>query len=366
MSKPAPLVSIIIVNWNGGKVIERCFESVYAQSFKDFEVILIDNGSTDNSLNMVKSRWPATRIIRLVENLGFAAANNIGAKTAKGHWLALLNNDAYPEPDWLTSLLDASQQHPDLFFFTSCQIQADVPHKLDGTGDEYNIGGIAWRRQNNEAVEKAGQEIDEVFSACGAAAFYPRDAFLESGGFDESYFAYHEDVDLGFRLRLIGYRCLYVPNARVFHVGSASLGKESEFAIYHSLRNMLWTFFKNMPGRYFWIYLPVHIGMNLGYSFLYGLCCCPCISLRAMKDALLGLPSILCQRKRIQSNLQVDPQELIRVIRRPRTRIRNPFAFLFLLPRLIFNFIRAVKKCREQRHGSTFLQVDKSNVPFKI
>jgi len=344
-----PLVSIIIINWNGGAVLERCLASVFLQTVQSIEVILVDNASTDHSMDQMEARWPQVNIIRMEKNMGFAAANNIAAGVARGKWLALLNSDAFPEPNWLESLLAASEEYPGPFFFASCQIQANDPEKLDGTGDQYNIGGIAWRRQHNQPVDGAINVVDEVFSACGASAFYPRKAFLDAGGFDDSFFSYLEDIDLGFRLRLLGYRCLYVPQARVFHVGSASLGRESEFAIYHSLRNMVWVFYKNMPARYFWKYLPVHVFMSFAYSLYYALCCCPWISLRAMKDALLGLPSVLRTRKKIQSTLIADPEEVIRMIRMPLRKKRNPFGVILLLPKMLIAFVYAVKKCRSER-----------------
>lgn len=343
-----PLISVIIVNWNGGGMLQRCLETVFQQTLQDIEVILVDNASTDDSLELVEQRWPSVRIIHMEENKGFAVANNLAAQSAHGTWIALLNSDAFPEPHWLESLIDASQTHSGLFFFASCQIQADDSGKIDGTGDQYNIGGIAWRRQHNEPMNKAVSVMDEVFGACGASAFYPRDAFLGVGGFDESFFSYLEDVDLSFRLRLQGYRCMYVPDARVLHVGSASLGRESEFAIYHSLRNMVWVYFKNMPTPYFWIYLPVHMVMSFGYSSLYALCCCPWVSLRAMRDALLGLPSTLAARKVIQSTRNIDPAEVIRMMKKTSRRKRTLLEVIFLLPRLLIAFVKAVINCRKQ------------------
>lgn len=347
-------------------MLQRCLKSVFAQTIQNIEVILVDNASTDHSLDDIEKYWPLIKIVRMEQNMGFAAANNIAARAAHGEWLALLNSDAFPEPDWLEALLAASEKHSDLFFFASCQIQANNPNTLDGTGDLYNTGGVAWRRQQNQPVDNAVNVVDEVFSACGASAFYPRDAFLEAGGFDDSFFSYLEDVDLGFRLRLLGYRCLYVPSARVFHVGSASLGKGSEFAIYHSLRNMVWVFYKNMPAPYFWKYLPVHVTMNFVYSLYYASCYCPWISLRAAKDALLGLPSVLAARKKIQTTLQVDPYDVIRLIHSPFRKGRNPLGIIIILPKLLINFILAVKRCREQRRDANILFTVPPKFPLEI
>lgn len=349
MNTPIPLISIIIVNWNSGKYIEQCFEAVFAQTFKNFEIILVDNGSTDNSLESLILRWPQTQFIQLENNIGFAAANNLASKKAKGKWIALLNSDAFPKNDWLEELHKATLQYTGKFFFASCQIQATDSSKLDGTGDEYNVGGIAWRRQNGESVEKASQTINEVFSACGAAAFYPQEAFLEAGGFDVDFFSYLEDVDLGFRLRLLGYKCLYIPQAKVLHIGSASLGIQSEFAIYHSQRNMLWTFIKNMPFPYVFKYLPYHLVMNLGFVLYYGFCYCFCISLKALKDTLIGLPSILRKRKIVQAQIKVAPEEIMRVIQIPKRRNRNLLILIILFPKFVIQFFRAVKRCRAEK-----------------
>lgn len=351
MDKQFPLITVIIVYWNGVNYIDRCLNALFAQTFQDFEVVLVDNGSTDNFIDDIEKRWPSLQILRLEQNLGFAAANNIAAKKARGEWLALLNTDAFPRPGWLAALLQAADEHPDLFFFTSCQIQANNPDLLDGTGDEYNIGGIAWRRQFAMPVEDAVQVVDEVFSACGAAAFYPKGAFVSVGGFDEDFFSYLEDVDLGFRLRLKGFRCLYVPQAQVLHVGSASLGKESEFAVYHSQRNMLWTYIKNMPSPYIWLYLPYHIFMNLAFSLYYGFCFCFCLSWRAKRDALIGLPSMLRKRKEIQAGAQVDAREILSAIRFSARRSRNPFGIFILGPKLLYKFILATRTCRQARQA---------------
>jgi GT2 family glycosyltransferase len=228
----SPLVSVIIVIWNSKKYLPACLDALLAQTNKDFEIVIMDNGSTDLEYLDLEENYPELEmtIKKLNENLGFAVANNIGARLARGKWLALLNADAFPEPDWLEQLLRAADDNPEFTFFASRQIQANTPELLDGTGDTYHVSGLAWRQNYNHPVSKYGIQSGEVFSACAAAALYLRDDFIKVGGFDEDYFSYHEDVDLGFRLRLIGGRCLYVPQAVVYHVGSASTGKTSDFA----------------------------------------------------------------------------------------------------------------------------------------
>ncbi|MDP1615663.1 MAG: glycosyltransferase family 2 protein, partial [Methylococcales bacterium] len=237
------LISVIIVAWNSKPHLSCCLSALSKQTLQDFEVILEDNGSTDNSISDLEFDWRYLHLIvkRLNKNLGFAVANNIGARLARGKWLALLNADAFPEPDWLEQLLRFACHQTDYNFFSSKQTQYDLPHLLDGAGDSYHIGGIAWRRYYNKLTENNGNHVEEVFSACPAAALYSREEFLKIGGFDEDYFSYFEDVDLGFRLRLQGQKCLYVPAAIVHHVGSASTGKRSDFSVHYGYRNMIWT-----------------------------------------------------------------------------------------------------------------------------
>jgi len=238
-------------------------------------------------------------IKKLDSNLGFAVGNNIGARLARGRWLALLNADAFPDPDWLEQLLRAAQNAPAFSFFASRQIQAGQPDLLDGEGDIYHVSGLAWRRQYGTPVYPASQP-EEVFSPCGAAALFDRAEFLAVDGFDEDFFAYHEDVDLGFRLRLVGKRCLYVPGAVVYHIGSASSSKKSDFSMYYGHRNLVWSFFKNMPGGLFWAYLPLHLAANLVLMLFYSLRGRSGVFWRAKRDAFLGLPKYLRKRQEIQ------------------------------------------------------------------
>lgn len=311
-----PFVSIIIVTWNSVKYIYNCLEKLTTQTFQDFEVILVDNGSEDGTLDGLQEKHPAVNLLihKLSSNLGFTAANNIGARLARGKWLALLNADAFPEPDWLEKLLRTTEQNPEYSFFSSRQIQLNAPQLLDGAGDIYHISGLAWRNGYRLSSKAHGHEQKEVFSPCAAAALYSREAFLNVGGFDEDYFSYFEDVDLGFRLRLSGAKCLYVPEAVVHHVGSASTGKRSDFSVYYGYRNMIWTFVKNMPVQLVWFFLPLHISAILFFAIYLTIRGQGKTIWKAIFDAVCGLPKMIEKRRSIQKNRKTKPGELLRVM----------------------------------------------------
>lgn len=317
MQKENVHILIVIVTWNPAKHLNLCFAQLSSQTFKDFEIILLDNGSNDLiNIETLLEKYKTLNItfLRNKTNLGFAVANNIGANLAKGQWIALLNADAFPEPDWLEKLIQATEQYPDCVAFSSKQIQYNQQHLLDGAGDAYHVSGLAWRNSYNLPISKNGLEQKEIFSPCAAAALYSRDAFLKAGGFDEDYFSYFEDVDLGFRLRLLGEKCLYVPEAVVYHVGSASTGKRSDFSVYYGYRNMIWTFFKNMPTPLFWLFLPLHIISVIFFIFYFSLRGQGKVILKAVFDAIRGLPKVLQKRKIVQKNIKIKPKELLRVM----------------------------------------------------
>lgn len=308
--------TVIIVSWNSAAHLRESITALEKQYVRDFKVVIIDNGSTDE---MSQVAVPLNRKLHLIfehlpSNLGFAAANNIGACLAHGKWIVLLNADAFPEPDWLEKLLDAAEKNPEYTAFSSRQIQYYDPHLLDGAGDAYHISGLAWRNHYNLPADRYGLEAGEIFSPCAAAAMYSREEFLKAGGFDEDYFSYFEDVDLGFRLRINGAKCLYVPDAVVRHVGSASTGKRSDFSVYYGYRNMIWTFVKNTPSPYFWRFLPLHIFTVLffaGYLTLRGQ---GKAIWSAIFDAIRGLPKAIRKRKEIQKNLKINPKDLLRTM----------------------------------------------------
>jgi GT2 family glycosyltransferase len=312
MGNDQPLVSVVIVTWNSGRFLPRCLASLVAQNHQDFEVLLIDNGSTDGCLEGVEEGWPSLKIkVELSgENKGFSAANNLGARLARGKWLALLNSDAFPEPAWLEELLQAAKDNPEFSIFASRQLQANAPYLLDGAGDSLHVSGLAWRRFAGFPADRYGLEKEEVFSPCAAAALYLREVFLMVGGFDESFFSYHEDIDLGFRARLLGFRCLYVPGAVVHHVGSASLGAMSDFALYHWQRNFIWSFIQNMPSAFLWVALPAHLLANIFYQVNYSLRGRGGVLVKAKTDALHGFFSAMRKRKGIQKNRKINNKVL--------------------------------------------------------
>ncbi|MFQ6023460.1 MAG: glycosyltransferase family 2 protein [Acidiferrobacterales bacterium] len=292
----------IIVNWNSGSLLEQCIFALQRQTVRLDKIVVVDNASKDGSLELVEKHYPEIALTRLKENMGFAAANNLAvAHVADCHWITLVNPDAFPEPEWLEKLMEAAQAYPVYSSYASRMLLNEDRTRLDGAGDVYHTSGGAWRRGHNQATHKSDFKKGEVFGACAGAALYRRDAFLDVGGFDEGYFCYFEDVDLAFRLRLAGYRCLYVPEAVVHHVGSATMGERSDFTTYHGQRNLVWTYFKDMPWPLFWLYLPQHLLLNMAMLVWYSVRGQAWVIWKAKWDALKGLPRILRERRRVQA-----------------------------------------------------------------
>jgi GT2 family glycosyltransferase len=295
-------------------------------------VIVVDNASVDGSVEGVEHRHPAVEVIRLDRNVGFGAANNIGVQAASDcTWVALLNPDAFPEPRWLEALLDVARVEPDYSFFASRLLLADDPGKLDGTGDVYHVSGLAFRRDHGRTVENVARPRAEVFAPCAAAAMYRRSAFVEAGGFDERYFAYLEDLDLAFRLRLAGHRCLYVPGSTVLHVGSSSTGRTSDFTVFHAQRNMVWTYAKNMPTPLVWLYLPEHLLVNLLALAAYSLRGQARVVWRAKLDAVQAIPRLLTERRRLQAERRADAWQLRRLMGKGLEAFTTPMRRAWLL-----------------------------------
>jgi GT2 family glycosyltransferase len=310
-------IAVIVVNLNGRGCLERCLKAVKDQSSPPDRVILVDNGSKDGSVETARQIFPSIETISLSSNVGFAAANNIGVQAARGaDWVALVNNDAFCDPNWLESLRAAIRERPDYACFGSRVVSDDDASILDGAGDIYHVSGFAWRRYYRKKSAEVGRRPLEAFAASATAVAYRRNVFLEVGGFDEDFFCYFEDVDFGFRLRLAGYRTLYLPSAVVRHVGSNTRGEKSPFCLYYGHRNLVWAFFKNMPALLVLLYLPQHLLFNLLSLVWYAFRGHARILVRAKADALKGLPAILKKRAEVQQKRRVCLLQLRRFMAR--------------------------------------------------
>lgn len=294
-----PEISIVIVNYNGRHHLERCLSSVFAQEAPPFEVILVDNASHDESAAYVRQAFPSVRVHVLPENRGFTGGNNAGARVARGRCLVFLNNDTRVQPGWLAALRHGLEWERDVAMTASRIVYMDDPTILDSAGDSVTRAGGAFKRGHGGPVTRH-LRAGEVFGACGAAFLILRDVFEEVGGFDEDFFLSHEDVDLSYRVRLRGYRCVYVPDAVVHHVGSASLGTVSRTSVFYGQRNLEWMYVKNTPGVILLRTLPFHV--------LYVLAACAYFTwagrlapfLRAKWQALAGLPRMIAKRRLVQ------------------------------------------------------------------
>ncbi|MFI4941443.1 MAG: glycosyltransferase family 2 protein [Burkholderiales bacterium] len=256
---------IVIANFNAGENLHRCMTALLAQNKTDFEIRIVDNASTDGSLRYVPAD-DRFMVVHAEENVGFAAGCNLGAKSCAAPFVVLLNPDAFPEPGWLEALFRAANSHPDAVMFGSLQLSATDGNIIDGAGDCYSCFGVPWRGGYGQPVRPL-PDYTEAFSPCAAAAMYRTKWFARVGGFDERFYCYIEDLDLAFRVRPLGGRCMQVNSAIVRHVGSATSGTESDFTMYHSARNRFWTIIKNVPGWLLCVLVPLHIALVFICSF---------------------------------------------------------------------------------------------------
>ncbi len=246
----APLISIIIPNYNGAVCLEICLRSLMQQTYPHFEVLVVDNASRDHSIEMVRREVPHARILPQQRNLGFAAAVNMGLQAARGDWIAALNNDTEAAADWLAECAAAIARHPDASFLTCRILDYDKRSSIFSAGDCFLRAGIGYRRGQEQADSEEYSHEIPIFSACGCAALYRKAAVAANGGYDEQFFAYMEDVDLGLRLQAAGARGYYVPLARVFHLGGATSGGEfAPLAVRLRTRNAILLLLKSVPGR---------------------------------------------------------------------------------------------------------------------
>lgn len=297
-------VGLVIVTWQSAAFVPRLVAAIAAQTRRPDRLIVVDNASRDDTPQRLRQALAAARldarVIALDTNTGFAHANNVAVAALDDcDYVALLNPDAFPEPDWLSRLAAAAGRHPGAGSFASRQMRDGAPGILDGAGDVYHVSGLVWRHGHGRPLAEVAGALDEreVFAPCAAAALYRRADWMAVGGFDERFFCYVEDVDLGFRLRRLGRACWYVPDAVVSHVGSATSGVGSAFAVYHGHRNVTWTFVKNMPGRLLWRHLPAHLATSVAGVVWFAWRRQLTAYLRAKRDALTGLAPFVSERR---------------------------------------------------------------------
>ena len=303
------LVSVVIVTWNGRQYLDACLSAVGAQGGVSAETILVDNASTDETVAFVRERFPWVRVVALPENRGFAGGNNAGVREARGRLVALLNNDTVPEPGWLQALVDGVDEEAGFALVTSQIVYMHDPGLIDSAGDSLLTSGGAFKRHHGASVEMA-RESAEVFGVCGAACLMPKRVFDELGGFDEDFFASHEDVDLWYRARLLGYRCRYVAGAVVRHHGSATIGRVSGFAIFHGQRNLEWVYVKDTPMSLLLTTLPSHLIYMAAACVHFARVGALGPFVRAKLAALAGMPGALRKRRLVQQTRRVDAAAL--------------------------------------------------------
>jgi GT2 family glycosyltransferase len=245
---PSPLVSAIVVNWNGGAMLQDALASLFAQSWPALEVVLVDNASTDGSADAATARFGSRlMVVRNARNEGFARGNNVGMAAAKGDWLFLLNSDALCDPNTIEELMRFVADKPEVGQLASRVLQADRPHYFDSAGLLLYPDGVCRPRGWEEKDLGQYDRAEEVIAPHGCACALRKTMLDQVGGFDEDFFCYLEDMDLGVRGQLAGWKCWYVPSTRVLHRKSATAGNYSAFKAFHVERNRIYCLWKWMP-----------------------------------------------------------------------------------------------------------------------
>jgi GT2 family glycosyltransferase len=303
------LISVIVLNWNGRKFLPECLDSLAAQTLRDFEVVLIDNGSSDGSPEFIRDHYPWVKLVALPENVGFAAGNNRGLEAATGEFLVALNNDTRVEPGFLAELLAVAQAFPKAGMVAAKMLNYFEPGRIDAVALKIGVNGLGYNIGYGE--QDAGQYDGNVkaFGPCGGAALYRRSMIDQVGFFDPDFFAYYEDFDLAWRGRLAGWDCACAPRAVVYHVHSATSGEWSPFKVYQTHRNKWFVIVKNWPGALIFRRIP---GLLFADAASLALACLRgrgSAALRARLDFLRQLPSLLRKRSQVQgARLLTDRQ----------------------------------------------------------
>lgn len=300
-------VFVVIPNWDGEHMIAKCLKSLQNQTYKA-SIVVVDNGSTDRSIETIKSQFPEVELIELTKNTGFANGVNAGIRYALksgADAVALFNNDAVADNDWLKYLVQAMNSDDNIGIVSCKQLRTDKKH-IDSTGDFYSIWGSPFPRGRNQIDSGQYDSQEAVFSAPAGATLYRASMFDGIGLFDEKFFAYYEDVDISFRARLAGWKIIYEPSAEVYHHVSATGAKLGSFTRYHATKNFYMLYAKNMPGWLYWKYLPLFslqaVRLFAGSVFRGG----AWAYIRGTAKAFLLTPHIMLERRRIQKTRVVS------------------------------------------------------------
>ncbi len=312
-------VALIVPNFSGKCVITNCLKALEDQTFKDFEISIIDNASTNGSLDEIgtflrgSSLSSHVKLILLKRNMGFAGGNLEGIRHADGEYVALLNNDTEPDKGWLGELVKAMDNSPDVGICAS-KLNSYGTDIIDSAGDGFSIALRGFKRGEGEKVSLYNQR-EYVFGACAGAALYRRKMIEEIGFFDEDFFLIHEDTDLNFRAQLKGWKVLYVPTAVVYHKVRSSIGKMSDMAIYYTLRNSEFVRMKNVPLAILLRCLP-EFAMGVFTEFIYFAIKHKRLRLyfKAKGDAIRMFPKMLKKRSMIMKNKKVSDSDLLSIM----------------------------------------------------
>jgi hypothetical protein len=312
----ATRVTVVIPNWNGERFLKPCLSSLRDQFFEDFETLLVDNGSTDGSLDFVTEHFPEVKTISLGENRGFSRAVNAGIRASGTELVALLNNDTEQDPGWLEALVRAADDHPEAGLFASKLVNFHDRRVLDGAGDAMRLSGLPYRLGHGERDRGRFERAGYAFGACAAAALYRKGMLDEVGLFDEDFVSYCEDGDLSFRAQLAGYRCFYVPGAVVYHMGSASIGgKRSPTATRLGTRNSFSLLVKNLPLSMVPHILPFFVTGQLARLLTAAATGSLRAHLEGLASAWRHLPLMIKKRTEIQSKKRIPDAEVRRLLR---------------------------------------------------
>ncbi len=310
-----PAVTVAMPSYNGRELLEVVLPSLARQHFRDFEVVVVDDGSRDDTVRWLGERWPEVQLIALPRNGGVTAAMNVCARSGRGKLLALFNNDLELEPDCLGELVAALRENPAAGWAAAKLMDFRQRETIDGAGDIFTWAATGGRRGHGERDRGQYDAPQAIFGACGGAALYRRSVLEDVGQFDEQFFTFYEDVDWNLRAQLAGYDCRYVPTAVVYHMGSATIGPGlTDFTRYHLWRNGLWIIVKDLPVA---ALLRHSHQLLLGQVFHFGVALRDRklgVWLRAWRDAIRGLPSMLRKRRQVQARRRVGWRELDGVV----------------------------------------------------